>query len=143
MIPQIKGVKKEINNLKEQIENEDTGWINGTLNTGIILSSNSGFQYGNGIQARIINGVLFVRVSVSKSTGYFAAADKEVTIGSLPSITGYDLKTLLKEKNFIRAAVFGTETSQGFLQVADGNVTVRIINGNAYWLTGILSIPLN
>jgi hypothetical protein len=26
MIPQIKGVKKEINNLKEQIENEDTGW---------------------------------------------------------------------------------------------------------------------
>lgn len=143
MIPQIKGVKKEINNLKEQIENEDTGWINGTLNTGIILSSNSGFQYGNGIQARIINGVLFVRVSVSKSTGYFAAADKEVTIGSLPNITGYDLKTLLKGKNHIRAGAFGTETSQGFLQVADGNVTVRIINGNAYWLTGILSIPLN
>jgi hypothetical protein len=122
---------------------EDTGWINGTLNTGIILSSNSGFQYGNGIQARIINGVLFVRVSVSKSTGYFAAADKEVTIGSLPNITGYDLKTLLKGKNYIRAGAFGTETSQGFLQVADGNVTVRIINGNAYWLTGILSIPLN
>ena len=143
MIPQIKGVKKEINNLKEQIENEDTGWINGTLNTGIILSSNSGFQYGNGIQARIINGVLFVRVSVSKSTGYFAAADKEVTIGSLPNITGYDLKTLLKGNNYIRAGAFGTETSQGFLQVADGNVTVRIINGNAYWLTGILSIPLN
>lgn len=143
MIPQIKDVKKEINNLKEQIENEDTGWINGTLNTGIILSSNGGFQYGNGIQARIINGVLFVRVSVSKSTGYFAVADKEVTIGSLPNITGYDLKTLLKGKNYIIAGAFGTETSQGFLQVADGNVTVRIINGNAYWLTGILSIPLN
>lgn len=143
MIPQIKGVKKEINNLKEQIENEDTGWINGTLNTGIILSSNSGFQYGNGIQARIINGVLFVRVSVSKSTGYFAAADKEVTIGNLPNIEGYDLKTLLKEKNYTRAGIFGTETSQGFVQIAGGNVSIRIISGNAYWLSGIISIPLN
>lgn len=47
MIPQIKQIKdlkKEISNLKKQIETEDTGWINGTLNTGIILSSNGGFQ---------------------------------------------------------------------------------------------------
>lgn len=146
MIPQIKQIKdlkKEISNLKKQIETEDTGWINGTLNTGIILSSNGGFQYGNGIQARIKSGVLFVRISVSKSTGAFSTSDKEVTIGNLPNIEGYDLKTLLKEKNYTRAGIFGTETSQGFVQIAGGNVSIRIISGNAYWLSGIISIPLN
>ena len=126
------------------LESEDSGWINGTLNTGIILSSNGGFQYGNGIQARIKNGVLFVRISVSKSSGNFTTSDGEVVIGTLPSITGYDLKTLLKEKNFIRAAVFGTATSYGFLQIITNNViNVRIINGNSLWLTGQVEIPLN
>ena len=61
----------------------------------------------------------------------------------MPNIEGYDLKTLLKEKNYTRAGIFGTETSQGFVQIAGGNVSIRIISGNAYWLSGIISIPLN
>lgn len=141
------GIDGKIRNDKTKqylLESEDSGWINGTLNSGITLSSNSGFQYGNGIQARIKNGVLFVRISVSKSSGNFTTSDGEVVIGTLPSITGYDLKTLLKEKNFIRAAVFGTTTSYGFLQIIANNaINVRIINGNSLWLTGQVEIPLN